>query len=754
MASNIWSIKFIEFLTSIWLPDYRKHGELDFKKDQLAHLLPEALEKMSQNSPLGIYCVFADLDEFGLINKQIGQSEGDKAIQNVLGCIEYVAMTERLICTIDGGDEYIIFIENKGEASLLNTLDKLKTLIKKPKYGNENKLSVGVTFGIRSLTDWNEIAIIKKIINQADQATKRKNAQGVNEKNRGTVSFYEKPISNTYNSRLDKSIFIKLAISIIRSRQNSDKPFSNSLLNFISSAAFNFCKLPEINYAKLTEYINDYIQWLGIELTGNPNELELIGIENRNLKVSKESFSFAIAHGLLRSRNNKSISLKTDDKNNLKIIYTDSGFTFWGDEFNDTADTKVYKIGSSIKTESIEYPFSSCVLISLGSFQSLSISGDVVLPDNLFVDSIIVDGRPIAGGGLPDFWQAAMAQLIDIVSSNHINRIIVYGEKEGAPNITNLLACESTLTTDDVAEQSASYRPKSEECMELLRQKGVVKFCQSSDEVIIALYDSTIDFKSYSVKDDSHKKSTAFLPRPLDFPESLLPLVHGMKCSTATVAYPAILEQLRSNTDDEINTYDNAEKRLKEVIGFKLVLDTPSKESIPDYWVSSENELKEYANSVLINKDGLIGCKLTENGQFESFLKHLVNYCNLSKKDKTSTRRAILIVLNQFTPDDMNPLGLVSIWVTPRFHENKYLLDYCFVWRTVETLVGLPYSLFGSIKYAEHIKKELDEKLGCKIPKDSNLKVGTLTYIALSLHMKIDDYNKRIAKSIVDAASI
>lgn len=102
----------------------------------------------------------------------------------------------------------------------------------------------------------------------------------------------------------------------------------------------------------------------------------------------------------------------------------------------------------------------------------------------------------------------------------------------------------------------------------------------------------------------------------------------------------------------------------------------------------------------------------------------------------------------------MNPLGLVNIWVTPRFHENKYLLDYCFVWRTVEALVGFPYSLFGSIKYAEHIKKELDKQLGCEIPRDSNLKVGTLTYIALSLHMKIDDYNKRIAKSIVDAASI
>lgn len=136
------------------------------------------------------------------------------------------------------------------------------------------------------------------------------------------------------------------------------------------------------------------------------------------------------------------------------------------------------------------------------------------------------------------------------------------------------------------------------------------------------------------------------------------------------------------------------------------------------------------------------------------FLNHLAIYCDPVKGGKTSTRRAILIVPNQFDSTDMNPLGLVCIWVTPRFVNEKYILDYCFVWRTVEALVGFPYSLYGSIQLAKHIREELNKKFCFKSSMDSNLNEGKLTYIALSLHMKTDEFNKRIAKSIVDAASV
>ena len=101
----------------------------------------------------------------------------------------------------------------------------------------------------------------------------------------------------------------------------------------------------------------------------------------------------------------------------------------------------------------------------------------------------------------------------------------------------------------------------------------------------------------------------------------------------------------------------------------------------------------------------------------------------------------------------MKPLGLVSVWATPRFVRGSIALEFCFVWRTVEVLVGLPYSLYGSIGLAEHIRKQIQSLLEREhIP--VRLTTGGITYLALSLHMRDDEFHRRIAKRIVDAASV
>ncbi len=142
-SSTLWYNKFIVFLTSVWLPNLRKFGGLNLKQDELAALLPEALKGISMNSLSQINCIFADLDKFKKINDELGHDIGDEAIQDVLGCIEKAAQDERIISTIDGGDEYIIFIEDKGDTKLLLTLDRLRKLIADNKYGDK-KLTVGI----------------------------------------------------------------------------------------------------------------------------------------------------------------------------------------------------------------------------------------------------------------------------------------------------------------------------------------------------------------------------------------------------------------------------------------------------------------------------------------------------------------------------------------------------------------------------------------------------------------------------------
>jgi hypothetical protein len=69
----------------------------------------------------------------------------------------------------------------------------------------------------------------------------------------------------------------------------------------------------------------------------------------------------------------------------------------------------------------------------------------------------------------------------------------------------------------------------------------------------------------------------------------------------------------------------------------------------------------------------------------------------------------------------------------------------------VEALVGLPYSLYGSVQFSEHLTKQIRERL----PRENlrRVEMGEVSYIAHSLHFFIDQYDQSIAKRIVDDAS-
>ena len=102
-------------------------------------------------------------------------------------------------------------------------------------------------------------------------------------------------------------------------------------------------------------------------------------------------------------------------------------------------------------------------------------------------------------------------------------------------------------------------------------------------------------------------------------------------------------------------------------------------------------------------------------------------------------------------PEDIAPLGLVAVYIAPRVSQDGIVLDYSFSWRTVEAVVGFPYSLFGSIKYAEKILATVQER--CASVQRGRIKIGTLSYMAYSLHMFMDDAYTRIVRGIVNNAS-
>jgi hypothetical protein len=83
---------------------------------------------------------------------------------------------------------------------------------------------------------------------------------------------------------------------------------------------------------------------------------------------------------------------------------------------------------------------------------------------------------------------------------------------------------------------------------------------------------------------------------------------------------------------------------------------------------------------------------------------------------------------------------------------DRNVIDFVFVWRTVEAFIGLPYSLYGSIRLAEQLVAQVSEIVQ-NTPNGRPPAIGELTYIALSLHVRVNEFHRRIAKRIVDVSS-
>jgi hypothetical protein len=118
-------------------------------------------------------------------------------------------------------------------------------------------------------------------------------------------------------------------------------------------------------------------------------------------------------------------------------------------------------------------------------------------------------------------------------------------------------------------------------------------------------------------------------------------------------------------------------------------------------------------------------------------------------QEGVASRRIIMITGHPH--GDLNkPLGLVCVHVVPRVVNGRWKLHFQWVWRTVEALVGLPFSAYGSIRQSESILQEVNEKVNRALgERPAPVEMGEVVYIALSLHMFLDDGDKDIARTIV-----
>jgi diguanylate cyclase (GGDEF)-like protein len=728
------------------MPDARqtKFGALDYQQNAVKNRLDHSVDPDED-----CYVVFYDLDGFKAINDNVGYDVGDDVLRDVAASMEELAHDCNMIGVCKGGDEFGLII--KGDILVvLEIVLALKDKISARNYGQQ-ELKVGFTAGIVKLPDLSGYVELDQAFSTASKCMTEAVEEGIEgkgKKKKGTVS-YATMQNPPLPTLLSNSDFVKLGIAIGWIKQGIIAPFSNIFLNIISSRV---AALPSTEIDKLAQTISDLLIWLGLKLRSENSINDLTGPQVESTLLSNFAIGIAVVHGLHRyAKRNESylgeISLVLGDSS--CAVHCDDS-VIWGDAGAQVE--KLFVAPTQMHADGIQ-KFSRGFGLKIGFATS---ENDLTTGSNikdLFADFVVVDDRPKTGGGLPDFWQAAVAQVYSIIAQNsNLESLYIFGNPANAPETLKRLSVNSVLNTDEIAAVTMLPHVIIQQCGERLSKLGALKYVINESQLIDFLYSDTFITKKWTTKQPAESKNpSSRIVRRLDVSEHSLRSTDGLRCATAAQAYPLIVELLRTS-ESVSKTYDDASQSLSEVIGFKLVIEQPNSDSIPEYWHEQREAFAEYANEVLIDTSSTIGKNFYQTGQFDAFIKQLLSYCSNGNEAK-STRRAILVVPNEVVNHVTKPLGLVSLWATPRISNKVMTLEFCYVWRTVEALVGLPYSLYGSIAFSDHVVNSLRSRVQ-QAGYDIELQTGAITYLALSLHMRDDHFHGRIAKRIVDAASI
>jgi hypothetical protein len=377
----------------------------------------------------------------------------------------------------------------------------------------------------------------------------------------------------------------------------------------------------------------------------------------------------------------------------------------------------------------------------------------LTIPPRLFSDVLVVDDRPTRGGGLPDFWEASVARLTGIAESNpNLSAVFVLGDQQyGAQTISMIKNMENWNLEIDRLSYKTGMSPESlRDTAERLR--GKVFLPRNTEELVGQLLSVLRTSTILQPKKSQPTHGQRFLQRELIKQRSSLSVEDGCRVADVATAFPLVLEIARRAKGEEF-IRDQAGQQLRELIDFRVQLTAPSSNMIPAFYADDEASLNGYFEREFLDQEkGLFGKPFSETKQLKAVIDH-VSFVIGDSKNQFSSRRAILVVPHMIeTGQELTPLGLVSVRLIPRFVAGRRIIHYSFTWRTVEVLVGFPYSLYGSVRFAQHLTDRIRESVSPDYGK--TVEMGEVSYIAHSLHMFLDDFGQTIARRIVEDASV
>lgn len=745
-----------EAMDEVWAKKFRNgHGGLNLKASGAVDIFIASIPNLVNQITNGaIALVYVDLDRFKIINDQISHTEGDRALRNVYAIMHETARELRGLVFFDGGDEFILATSSDQPMEIASSLWSLRKKLQSLTFGTQN-LSIDMTAGV-VVRPVNELYSDYEGLKGACEAL-TKQPGGNKEKKRGTITFEQQGSQDQSNAQsVNPKHFFQLGISLSRCRQFVHKTFGDDRLNFIANQVAHTCGSDVPSFQKIESIVKESSNWLGMEIVGECREHYLLTPGFGSGGVPKHAVALAVLHGVSRAAvQNKGGAKITDvppfavdwDDSTQAVSVTYNSQIVWGDcceKNNHLPFGQLVRIGAHGKSEG------SIIGVQIGFDEKPLTPGGNPLPLNFLIDYIRVDDRPRTGGGLPDFWQVALAQVVTARGESGPSKVIVWGVSPESTETYQRLIGTKKWSIEEVSLLAGL--PTETVTQLTIDIPTQVKIVQDSVDLLQEIFDAYQNFsgrKNEPCENDLRVQPA--LRRAMAEADSFsLGQSEGIVCETAALAYPVVIDTLRKS-DALRHACDDASQELRELIAYKIKLTNPLNSTIPAYLSSQKNELDGYAHRVLLDKGGFFRAKLENSGggQIDGFDELLSSY--IKSTDNKSTRRACLVVPNEYlTGGEYRPLGLISVWATLRNNDNgSKIVDFVFVWRTVEAFIGLPYSLYGSIELAKQLVAECATTAG--VAKSPEL--GQLTYIALSLHLGSDKFHMRVAKQIVDSAS-
>lgn len=738
---------FERLFEAYWKPNAQRDINtllMPIKQVNIKSLLFKTIEE--NNNKTDCAFIFCDIDLFGELNANHTQSGGDYAMRHLSAILE--KHTKDSILIHRSGDEFIIVHFSNKQHDVLEILYAIRREVNNLvfPYQQTGQVKFTVSSGINFIKR-NEFNKDLDLDDYASQAEKALKPDGKDSKKRNQISIYIKDEGTVANQVTSDNLKVSLLNSKVNLLQSDS--YKNIWLNYIS----NDIAKRNVTNEDLQNLFNSYIEEINPTFTDKNITCILDNIELMYEKqFSIYDMVIAIIQGLYRNKefelSNKIIFNFNNNKyilsfDNIEVIaYEYNKEVFQEKPLNTNFEIPVLPKLSNIKDDSSSL-LSTSLLVMIGDIENKEL-------ERLFSKKVMVDIRPTTGGGLPDFWEASLSKVMtQFYTNGNLRNIFIIGQLENTYTSNYLKQLNNgTLNkeSDYIAYKTGLPTKIISEVEE--RIKGNVYFL-GEEEIISKVFDlefsetGTFDINLFRY-DKSIKSRKGYLETNINTTAYKLSKLDGCIGETLSEVYPIVIYTMN---EANINSQSKNQefKHYKELIDFKVKLTNPSQDILPWFYEKEKEEFEKYFQENFIKESGLFYKSIHEEDQEKVVISYLAKLL-ISNKELVNSRRAIIILRNRIEKEMPDPLGLTSIRIYLTKEEHTTKINFTFIWRTVEAIVGFPYSAYGSIRYAEEFLNKLKDILSQSI----KVHLGEVTYIAQTLHIFQDNYSENIAKNIID----